>query len=342
MPHANYFLIFETLGFISFGLIVAREIYSRRFPRLFEILSCAVFGIILEVGNTYLAHTYSYSQNFIVNFAHVPVAIGLGWAVIIYCAMLLSDQYNIPWTLRPFIDALTAVILDLSMDVVAIRLGFWSWTIPMDHEWYGVPFENLMGWILVTLSFSFLIRFIRTLNFNRILTKLLMIFSPLLAYLGLMIGLAVYSLIAVLPYQINNWTNLLQFGYRPDLAILFNPQVALWKLILLVVIITELVHVVIWSLIRYRRSFLKNFDIISFSALTGMHLFFGIAIFTTGLYHELPILIFLFLNSLFAHLLIHFLPYLINPRTIYFFQTIKESAENRREQLKKVINASLK
>ena len=342
MPHANYFLIFETLGFIAFGLIVAREIFLRRWPRLFEILSCAIFGIILEIGNTYLAHTYSYSQNFAINLAQVPVAIGLGWAVIIYCAMLLSDQYNIPWTLRPFMDALTAVILDLSMDAVAIRLGFWSWTIPLDREWYGVPFENLVGWILVTLSFSFLIRFIRTLNSRRTLTRLLMIGSPLLAYLGLMIGLTIFSLVAILPYQINNWANLLQFRYTPDLSLLFDPQVALWKLIVLVVVMTELVHIVVWSLIRYRRSFLKNFDILSFSILTAMHLFFGIAIFTTGLYRQLPILIFLFLTSLLAHLLIHFLPYLINPKTIYFFQTMKETAENRREQLRKAIDASLK
>jgi len=158
--HVDYFLIFEILGFISFLLIVAREIYLRNFSRLFEIVSCAIFGLILEIGDTYLAHTYSYNQSFLVKLAHVPVSIGLGWAVIIYCAMLLSDQYNIPWTLRPFMDALTALTLDLSMDVVAIRLGFWSWTIPLDKEWYGVPFENLVGWILVVLSFSFLIRFI--------------------------------------------------------------------------------------------------------------------------------------------------------------------------------------
>ena len=342
MAEINYFLLFEILGFVSFILIVAREIHLRNFRRLAEIISCAFFGMILEIGNTYLSHTYYYSSNFLVNLANVPVAIGLGWAVIIYCAMLLSDQYNIPWALRPFIDALTALILDLAMDTVAIRLGFWTWTIPLDREWYGVPFENLVGWVFVVLSFSFLMRFIRTLNFSRLLTKLLMIFSPVLAYLGLLMGLMIFSVFAILPYQINNWANLLNFHYRLDFNILFNPQVELWKLIFLMIVMVELVNIVVWSLIRYRHRYLKNFDLLSFSILTAMHLFFGIVIFTDGLYRELPILIFLCLGSLLAHLLVHFLPYLLNPKSVYFFQRIREAAEDRREQLEKIIHLSLK
>lgn len=284
MIYFNYFLIFESIVFFAFILITAREIYQKNFRRLFEIISCAVFGLILEVGNTYLAHTYSYNQNFLINLIHVPIAVGLGWAVIIYCAMLLSDQYNIPWHLRPFMDALTAIMVDLAMDVVAIRLGFWSWTIPLDKEWYGVPFENLVGWILVVLSFSFIMRFIRTLNYHRVLTKVLMIFSPVLSYIGLMFGLLIFSIIAILPYQINNWTTLVSFQYDPSLRILFNPQVELWKLILFTIIFTELVNIVVWSLVKYRKKYLKNFDILSFSCLTSIHLFFMIAIFTSGLY----------------------------------------------------------
>jgi uncharacterized membrane protein len=342
MFHPNYFLIFEAFGFAAFILIVAREIYQRNFRRLFEVVSCAVFGMILEIGDTYLAHTYSYSPNFFANLGRVPIVIGLGWAVIVYCAMLLSDQYNIPWTLRPFMDALTAIILDLSMDAVAIRLGFWSWTIPLDREWYGVPFENLVGWILVVLSFSFLIRFIRTLNPRRVLTKCLMIFSPVLAYLGLIIGLTIFSLVAILPYQINNWTNLLQFRYNPSMSVLFDPQVELWKLILLTIILTELVNIVVWSLIKYRHEYLRKFDLLSFSILTALHVFFAVAIFTTGLYLQLPILIFLCLGSLLSHLAIHLLPYLINPRAVYFFRTMKEGAESHREKLEKMIDVSLK
>lgn len=343
MPFSvNYFLIFESLAFISFTLIVVREIYHRNFLRLFEIVSCAVFGMILEIGNTYLAHTYSYSTSFLVNLAHVPVAIGLSWAVIIYCVMLMSDQYNVPWYFRPFTDALSAVLLDMTMDIVAIRLGFWTWTIPLNSEWYGVPFENLVGWILVVLAFSFIIRFIRTLNPKRLLTIFIMVLSPFLSYVGLLLGLTVFSVIAILPYQINNWTLLLQFHYTPDFSTLTDPQVQFWKLILFTIIMTELVHIVIWSLIKYRRKYLKHFDMLSFLSITAMHLLISITVFTTGLYIELPILIFISLAGLLIHLLMHFLPYILSPKKIYLFRAVAKSIENKEKELEKVIEAELK
>ncbi|MFA6601574.1 MAG: carotenoid biosynthesis protein [Candidatus Paceibacterota bacterium] len=334
---SSYFLIFETLGFVAFILIMAREIYQRNFIRIFELVSCAVFGMILEIGNTYLAHTYSYGADFLVNLARVPVAIGLGWAVIVYCVMLLSDQYRVPWALRPFMDALTAVILDLAIDPIAIRLGLWRWTIPLDQEWYGVPFENLVGWILVVLSFSFLMRFLRTLNYKRLYTRILMVLSPFLAYFGLMLGLALFSLIAILPYQINNWTILLQFQYSPDLAILSDPQIVFWKTILFVIIMIELVHIVVWSIVKYRRRFLRHFDLLSFLALAGIHLFFAMALFSSGLYRQMPFLVLISLGALSIHIILHLLPYLINPKTLYFFRSIRNITEREEEKVYELI-----
>jgi len=342
MFHPNLFFLFEILGFVSFGAILVRELYQRNAHRVYEILACAVFGMILEIGNTYLAHTYAYSENFLVNIAHVPVAIGLGWAVIVYCAMLLSDQYNIPWTLRPFMDALTALVLDLSMDAIAIRLGFWHWSIPLNQEWYGVPFENLVGWILVVLSFSFLARFIRTLNPKRILTKALMIVSPLLAYAGLVVGMTVFSLIAILPYQINNWTALLKFEYQPDFGILYNPQVQLWKLILLVIILVELVNVVVTAMIGHRKKYLHQFDLLSFAVLSAMHLFFFIAMFATGIYRDMPVLVAIGAVSFLVHCLLHAFPYLIHPVRVFWFRRIERTLQKSGERIGRRIQKSLR
>jgi len=322
MLHPNLFFLFEILGFVSFSVIFVREILQRNKSRVFEIIGCAVFGMLLEIGNTFLAHTYVYSDKFLINVAHVPVAIGLGWAVIVYCAMLLSDQYNIPWALRPLLDALTAIVLDLAMDAVAIRLGFWKWAIPLDQEWYGVPFENLVGWILVVLSFYYLVRWIRTLDPKRALTKTLMIATPVLAYLGLMIGMIVYSVIVILPYQINNWTVLILPGNRPDFSILYNPHVQLWKLIVLVVILVELVNIAVVAMVKYRHKYLHRFDLLSYILLSGMHLFFFAALFVTGIYRDMPILAVISFVSFLIHCLLHFLPYALHPGLIFFFKRI--------------------
>lgn len=336
-----YFLIFEALGFFSFVIILIREIIQRRIKRVFEIFSCAAFGMILEIGNTYLAHTYSYSDIFLIKLFGVPLAIGLGWAVIIYCAMLLSDQYNIPWPLRPFFDALTAFILDISMDVIAIRLGFWNWAIPLNQEWYGVPFENLVGWIFVVFIFSFSIRFLRTLNIKRIATKILIILNPIICYLWLIAALAVYSLVAIFPYEINNWANLLSFNYHPNFNVLFKPEVQLWKQIFLIALLVQLVNLVVYTIAKYSKNFLKNFDIVSFSILTGLHLFFLIALFTSGIYKTYPFFIVIGGVAFAVHCLIHFLPYLLNHPAIYYFQEKTGALKKGRKRLKKIIQTAL-
>jgi hypothetical protein len=169
-----------------------------------------------------------------------------------------------------------------------------------------------------------------------------MTLSPAISYIGLLFGLTVFSLIAILPYQINNWTALLAFQYTPDLSVLMDPQVELWKLIILTIIMTELVQIVVWSFVKYRRNYLKHFDIVSFTALSGIHLLFFVAIFTQGLYRELPILIAISLICLIAHLLIHFLPFMINRKTIYLFRAVKKATLQSEERLGEVVSAVLK
>ncbi|MFA5228629.1 MAG: carotenoid biosynthesis protein [Candidatus Paceibacterota bacterium] len=301
---------FEFLGFFLFLILLLREIFRKNGSRTFELISCAIFGVILEVGNIFIAHTYHYSDIFLVNIFGVPLAIGLGWAVIIYCAMLLSDQYNTPWQIRPFTDALIVILADLVLDVVAIRIGFWSWMISFDQEWYGVPFENLVGWIFVAISFSLIIRFIRTLNPKRVLTKLLMIFSPLIAYFGLFLQLAVYGIVTILPYQINHWRDLLTFNCKLDFTLLYQPEVQLWKGLVFAFILLELVNIFLFVAIKYRKNYLRKFDALSFWALTSLHLFFVFALFASGVYESYPIFVLIAIFILLVHILLHFIPYI--------------------------------
>ena len=339
--HPDLFIVFELLGLVSFSAIFFREVLWRNFMRIFEITRALFFGMILEIGNTYLAHTYYYSHLFFVEIANVPLAIGLWWAVIVYCSMLLSDQYNIPWRFRPVMDALIAVITDIAMDAVAIRLGFWHWSIPLNQEWYGVPFENFIGWILVVLSFSYLIRFIRTLNYKRVFTKILMILSPLLSYAGLLAGLIVFSLITIFPYQINNWTTLLKFNYHPDFNILYKPEVQLWKEIVFTIILIELINVVIWVAIKYKKNYLKSFDAISFSILSLLHIFFLFSLFYSGIYKEYPIFVIISFLALLSHCFVHLLPYLssLGMRNL---KRVRKVVEDKGRDVEEIINKSLR
>ncbi len=342
MSHINLFLAFEIFGFVAFAAILAREIYQRNKLKVFELFSCAVFGIILEAGDIYLGKAYSYNPAFLVKIAGVPLVIGLGWAVIVYCAMLLSDQYRIPWQLRPFMDALTAIILDLSIDAVAIRLAFWKWMIPLDQEFYGVPIENLIGWVLVVLAFSFVIRFIRTLNVKRVLTKVLMILSPAVSYILLLFGMAVFNVIIMLPYQINHRYDTVILNSHPNLAVLYDPQVQLWKEAVFVVLLVELINIVIWAIVKNRHKYLRRFDLLSFIIMSCLHLFFFTAIFIAGISRQLPILIIISLISFLAYCLLHFLPYLLRPGVIYFFKDAEKVLKKEEKMVEEIIQAEFK
>lgn len=342
MSYFTIYSAFEALAVVAFAAIIVREFYQKNYRRVWEIIACAIFGMILEIGDIFFAHSYSYGAGFLWQFMGVPVAIGLGWAVITYCAMLLSDQYDIPWGFRPFLDALTALTLDLAIDVVAIRIGFWQWTIPLTGEWYGVPYGNLAGWIFVVLTFSFLVRFVRTLNIERFWTKVLMFFVPVIAFAGLMAQLALYGLIAVIPYGINNWAAFSGFVYRPTMSISYTAEVEQWKLIILVATVVELINLVAFAIVTHRKHYTWHFDILSFGILSGIHLFFIVAIFTTGIWRDLPIVIPLSIIMFLIHCVLHFLPYLLNPKRVYFFKKLKVVAEGGEGQVEAAIDAAFR
>lgn len=341
--HPNLFLIFEVLGILAFLAILTRKIYQKNWHGVLEIFSALIFGMLLEIGNIYVAHSYSYSQNFIFSLYGVPLGIGLFWAVIIYCAMLLSDQYNFPWYKRPFLDALTALIFDLYADVVSVHLGFWTWIIPKDQEWYGIPFDNLAGWIFVVLSFSFVIRFIRTLNLKRTLSKALLILSPFLSYFILIVLLTLFGLFTVGPHALNSIGNLGNFSSKPSLEVLYNPQVQLWKIIILSIVVAQMVHVVTNAMLKYKKQYVWRFDLLSFLIFTGMHLFVLITMFTSGLYQEVPIFIFIGFGLFTVHLLLHFLPHMLQDKKIlYIFRDTEKFVHKEELVLEKIIDEKLR
>jgi len=91
--------------------------------RLIELLSAVPFGLLLEQGDIKIFGSYAYSQGFFLKLGSVPVAIALAWAMIITSSIFMSDRLGIPPRLAPFADAVFAILLDLSLDAIAIRQG---------------------------------------------------------------------------------------------------------------------------------------------------------------------------------------------------------------------------
>lgn len=146
-----------------------------------ELVSAVLFGLLLELGQMTIFNTYHYSERFWFMLGPAPLIIGLCWGIIIYGAMAYSDQLGLVAWAAPFADALWALLLDLSFDAIAIRLGFWSWAIPLEAGYFGVPAENFIGWLAVAFGFSALTRRIRRQRDAR-LRAWLQFGVPLIAY----------------------------------------------------------------------------------------------------------------------------------------------------------------
>lgn len=177
----DLFYAFLQIGvFLAFTVTALRTWRSSR-QRTVELFSAVLFGLLLEQGDILIFGTYRYNKNWIL-IGDVPLAIALTWSMVIAGAMNLSDALGVPGydnferypgrrgTLRwlasglpaPLSDALWALLLDVALDAIAIRIGLWTWTIPLDEGWFGVPWGNFIGWLFVAAFFSFFTRLVRS------------------------------------------------------------------------------------------------------------------------------------------------------------------------------------
>jgi hypothetical protein len=71
------------------------------------------------------------------------------------------ERLEIKQKVRPFMVALFAINIDLSMDAIAIREGLWMWKRDVSFFWFDVPSLNFISWFVVAFSFSFFIYYLR-------------------------------------------------------------------------------------------------------------------------------------------------------------------------------------
>jgi Carotenoid biosynthesis protein len=188
MPRLLFGLV--EIVMLALFLLSARFAYrSGGRQRLIELLSAVPFGLLLEQGDIKIFGSYAYNQGFFIKLGSVPVAIALAWAMIITSSMFMSDRLRIPARLAPFADAIFAILLDLSLDTIAIRQGLWHWNIPLHAGFFGVPAGNYYGWLFVAFGFSAWTRWVRARSHGRPSPSWLQLFVALPAYLTLLLAL---------------------------------------------------------------------------------------------------------------------------------------------------------
>ncbi|HEY1167281.1 MAG TPA: carotenoid biosynthesis protein [Chitinophaga sp.] len=157
-------------------MICCIHAYKKGMGSFMYLLGGLGFGLLLEYVNVATSAGYRYGQFWImfgVAPNNIPLCIGTGWAIIIYTSRLISDALGMPLWTAAALDALLAINIDLSMDVVAYRLHMWHWDWEsrgpqynlLTSQWFGVPYGNFYGWLCVVFFYS---------SFARLLEKVQM------------------------------------------------------------------------------------------------------------------------------------------------------------------------
>ncbi|MBK9926793.1 MAG: carotenoid biosynthesis protein [Anaerolineales bacterium] len=151
MPN-TYFILFEVIIYIQFALCL-HHAWKHGTANLLRLFAGILFGVSLELATIRQLHVYQYGQ-FLIMVLDVPLCIGVAWGCILYSAMEFSNASSLPYWTRPILDGLLALNIDLAMDAIAIRFGFWDWGQGLEFQYFGVPFANFWAWFWVIFFFS--------------------------------------------------------------------------------------------------------------------------------------------------------------------------------------------
>lgn len=279
-----YFSFFEFGALFTFLAIIMRERGNKEMSA--NLIMAFAYGLILEILNVHLSGSYLYSSQFALRIYDVPVAIGIGWAIIYYVSLKTAEMYRLKWWQAPLLMALIALSIDLAFDVIAIRLGFWQWRIPLSQEWFGVPYDNLFGWMAVIWTFTFFIGLSQrdsvNKDFSLVMRYLTVIASPFL--LGIQIN--VYAALAAVLSGRFSLKELSVFFERNNFSYAYYSEVQAFKAYIFWFIVAVLILYLGRIIYKNRQAVDRSLDKFSFLILTMMHLLFLTAIFTAGLYKE--------------------------------------------------------
>lgn len=153
-PVLSHYLI--EIGAYLVALILFWSAWQKGRYWFLTLLVGMVYGLILEALNMKAFHAYTYGEFLVMLPGGLPLVIGVSWGMIIYVAMLTSAALGIVWWIRPFLDALLALMIDLALDPVAANQGLcmWVWEPTEKGFLFGVPPDNFFGWFFVAFGFS--------------------------------------------------------------------------------------------------------------------------------------------------------------------------------------------
>ncbi|MCB0704494.1 MAG: carotenoid biosynthesis protein [Saprospiraceae bacterium] len=152
--HPDFILLTPLNLLISLGLILwLHEEWSVGF--ILFLAGTYFWGVLAEmigVQTGIIFGDYQYGRVLGPKVFGTPLIIGVNWMMLVYACGIWVNQLakGSHWVLKGILGALLLVGLDILIEPVAIRFGFWTWAAGWP------PLRNYIGWFFVALPVQLL------------------------------------------------------------------------------------------------------------------------------------------------------------------------------------------
>jgi hypothetical protein len=147
------FCLIFVFGTYLLAFLCLGHAWKRGQPVALHLLVAIAYGILMEYITILTWQIDPRSEFQIMTGYTIPLAIGTMRGVILYAAIETANRLEMPEFVRLGFTALLALSIGFNLDMIAIRLGFWTWPHTQVSLW-GVPLHDFYNWILIAFSFS--------------------------------------------------------------------------------------------------------------------------------------------------------------------------------------------
>jgi len=151
--HLLWSLYLFEFGYFSLTLLCLRHAWKQAPYKAFSLIVAILYGFAVEYSAV-IRDPAPYHYNFFLIELPGPVPLGaiLGWGIIFYVVTETATKLKSHWSVQAMFAAMLATCVDLVVDPIVVYVGFWTWT--PQGPWFGIPWGNYVGWVVIVASLS--------------------------------------------------------------------------------------------------------------------------------------------------------------------------------------------
>lgn len=169
---AKLFASLSWLNLLVSGLVLFFNHKKWTVNLVFSLLIIAIAGFFVEVAGVktgVIFGRYFYGDSLGWKWMDVPLIIGLNWVMLCYFSVYTWSKWFKSVGMVVLLASVTMVGLDMLIEPLAEKLGFWSW---YGHQ---IPVRNYLAWWVLSVLFCGLLVMVKKSSENKIAPYLLVV-----------------------------------------------------------------------------------------------------------------------------------------------------------------------